>query len=195
MLIRHADVRIRAVADLARENHAEHARRVGLEREQLQVEHELRVARRTRPGCRSADPAARRIAVRSLPRRRCAARSRARNPRYSSSLLRSPWPTDARERDWPRRAPSRGCCRLARAREPLGGAAAVAEQPLEHDARMVLGEVRRRLVAPGHGVHVEAVAGVAGALRRRVDGELERAHRRASRRARRPRAGRPSSRA
>ena len=43
MLIRHADVRIRPVADLARENHAEDARRVGLEREQLQVEHELRV--------------------------------------------------------------------------------------------------------------------------------------------------------
>ena len=43
MLIRHADVRIRPVADLARENHAEDARRVRLEREQLQVEHELRV--------------------------------------------------------------------------------------------------------------------------------------------------------
>ena len=31
------------VADLARENHAEHARRVRLERQQLQIEHELRV--------------------------------------------------------------------------------------------------------------------------------------------------------
>ncbi len=50
VLIRHADVRVRPVADLARENHAEDARRVGLEREQLQVEHELRVARRTTPG-------------------------------------------------------------------------------------------------------------------------------------------------
>ena len=45
---------------------------------------------------------------------------------------------------------------------------------------MVLRQVRRGLVAPRHGVHVEAVTRVARALRRGVDRKLERAHRRRS---------------
>src|SRR4030095_6952025 len=49
------------------------------------------------------------------------------------------------------------------------GAAAVAKQPLEQNPRMRLGVVGRRLVAPGHGVDVEAVARIAGPLRREVD--------------------------
>ena len=40
-------------------------------------------------------------------------------------------------------------------------------------------EIRRRLVAPRNGIHVETVARVASTLRGRVDGELERAHGRA----------------
>jgi hypothetical protein len=66
--------------------------------------------------------------------------------------------------------------RLASTRQALVRRATVAEQPFEHDARVILGEVRRRLVAPRYGVHVETVAGIAGALRRRIHGELERAH-------------------
>src|SRR4051812_22435023 len=68
--------------------------------------------------------------------------------------------------------------RLLDSRESLGAAAAVTEQPLEHEPRMVLGQVRRRLVAPRDGVHVETVARVASALRRGIDRELERAYRR-----------------
>src|SRR5690606_11380139 len=67
--------------------------------------------------------------------------------------------------------------RDSRARESLGARAAVAEQPLEHDARVDLGEIRRRLVAPRDRVHVEAVARVALSLLRRVDAELDRRQR------------------
>src|SRR6185503_506283 len=65
---------------------------------------------------------------------------------------------------------------LARARAALRVVAAVAEQPLEDDARMIFGEIRCRLVTPRDGVDVEAVARVASALCRRVDRELERAY-------------------
>ena len=63
---------------------------------------------------------------------------------------------------------------------PCLGAAAVAEEALEHPARMRLGGVRRGGVPPRHRVHVEAVARIAGALRREVHGQLDR------RQARRP---------
>ena len=57
---------------------------------------------------------------------------------------------------------------------PLLGAAAVAEQALEDDARVNLGHVGRRLAAPRDGVDVEAVAGIARSLRRRVERHLDR---------------------
>src|SRR5688572_33276581 len=53
-------------------------------------------------------------------------------------------------------------------------AAAVAEQPLEDHARVEHGHVGRRLAAPRDGIHVEAVAGVARALRRRIERDLDR---------------------
>ena len=116
------------------------------------------------------------VLARSTPRPECAARSRARSPG-----TRRAWCGRRRRRSRPSgaassRTESRMLVVFADPREPLGAAAAVAEQPLEHEPRMVLGEVRRRLVAPRHRVHVEAVAGVARALRRGVDRELERAH-------------------
>ena len=59
--------------------------------------------------------------------------------------------------------------------QPIGGAVAVAEQALEHGARIPLHRVRRRRRPPRDGVHVGAtVAGVAVAHDvRRVEGELE----------------------
>ena len=97
----------------------------------------------------------------------CAARSRARSPgiRRASCGRRGRGRRAgalASARTESRMLPSCAC-----ACQPLGRAAAVAEQALEHDARVDLGEIRRRLVAPRHGVHVEAVARVARALRRR----------------------------
>src|SRR5690606_4964840 len=64
-----------------------------------------------------------------------------------------------------------------RPREPLLARAAVAEQALEYDPGMDLGEVRGRLVTPRHRVHVEAVARITLPLHRRIDAELDRRQR------------------
>ena len=44
---------------------------------------------------------------------------------------------------------------------------------------MDLGRIRRGRIAPGNGVDVEAIAGIAGALRRRIQVQLERRNLRA----------------
>ena len=63
--------------------------------------------------------------------------------------------------------------------EPLFGRAAFAEQPLEHDARVVLVRQRRRRRLPRHRVHVRAaVARLALAAEHEVDFRRDQLHRR-----------------
>ena len=64
--------------------------------------------------------------------------------------------------------------RLARLREALRRAAAIAEQPLEDDARMRLHRERRRGRLPRNRVREEAVLAVAANLGRILKSELER---------------------
>ena len=66
-------------------------------------------------------------------------------------------------------------CRLTHGGAALGGGAAVAEQPLEHDARVHFGRQRRGRRPPRHGIRVEAVgAAVAGNRRRALERQLQR---------------------
>ena len=69
---------------------------------------------------------------------------------------------------------------LARPRQPLLGCAAIAEQPLEHDPRVVLGRERRRRARPRQRVHVDAGVAVLAlpAEEVQVDGQLQRRLRR-----------------
>jgi hypothetical protein len=65
--------------------------------------------------------------------------------------------------------------RVPRPREPLGGGAPLAEQAVEHHARLRLHRERRRRRSPRNRVGVETVrAAVARNRRRGLDGELER---------------------
>src|SRR5438876_10189031 len=59
------------------------------------------------------------------------------------------------------------------ARQPLLRTAAVAEQPFEDDSRMRFRWIRRGFIPPGNGIHVEAVAGIARTLGRKIDREFE----------------------
>ena len=70
------------------------------------------------------------------------------------------------------------CCRSRASRAVALGAAAVAEQPLEHRARVPLHRQRLRRAAPRKRVRVDAaqVAGARAGVGRRVHRELERCH-------------------
>src|SRR5262245_26074514 len=63
---------------------------------------------------------------------------------------------------------------LLHARPALRRAAAISEQPFEYDSRMCLGRIRSRFVAPRDGVYIETIAGIARALRGKVDGDFKR---------------------
>ena len=141
-----ADLRIGPRAHLARELERDDARDVGLQREHLQVEHQLRVLFPIRPARRpaaSARPAAhRRPAARPSE---CAARPRAacRDTRRRACGRDGP-----RRRPQPRHVlghPVENAAVLAQLGLAIGGRAAVAEQPLEHHARVRFGRQRGRL--------------------------------------------------
>ena len=80
--------------------------------------------------------------------------------------------------------------------EPLRRRAAVAEQPLEDHARIVLGRQRRRRRPPRQRVHVDAAVAVLAVADQviQIERELERRQRRCPCRARRQSTDRPSSR-
>ena len=173
MVARHADLAVGTPAQLARHDQREHARDVAAEGQQLQVEHELRVlleaggnANRTvgqldrflEAGLRVLNALlhfAHRIQVLAHLRRVGAAERRRERTGFLEHRVEQ-------------------AALLLDAGAPLLGAAAVAEEALEDDARVELGHVGRRLAAPRDGVDVEAVAGIARPLRRRVERHLDR---------------------
>ena len=162
----HADLRVGPVAHLARHHERDDARDVRLVGQRHQVEHQPDVlleverdagrARRQLRGRRRAGSSSARWMRRSISRT---------FSRYSFSVcaIRAA------------RAAAAGsplclvtASRMLRsscdAREPLGRAAALAEHPLEHLARIDLHRQRRRRRAPRERVHVDAaVVAVAGA--------------------------------
>ena len=175
MRLGHADVRVGPRAGLARQLERDDARDVGLERQHLQVEHQPDVV---------------------FPDRRHAGRPIELRQRRGVALLRTlNAPLDLAHRveiltdldaiaraqlaPQPRHVgghPVEDAAALLELRASPLGAAAVAEQPLEDDARIGLGRQRRRRRRPrqvvliGAGVAVVAVAD----LRDEVGADLER---------------------
>ena len=170
----HADLRIRAIALLARELERDDARDIRLERQNLQVEHELRVI-----GERGGN-AHRPIQIgHRVVRRRCLGTLDlpldlanaveilidAHAIGHAHALLE---PRDV----FAERIEQAGA--TAQRRAARGRVAALAEQALEDDARMRLGRKRRRRRRPGEAILIDArVAVVAHA------GERVQVHRRA----------------
>ncbi len=162
-----ADLAVGAAAQLARHDQLKTRVMSAAERHHLQVEHQLGVLFERGRECRGDDPAVRRI-LRAL-RFACldALFDFADRIQVLAELGRCRRSERSRQRPRLLPSPNRGCCPvLADAGEPLVGGAAVAEEAFENYARMILGHVGRGLVAPGDGVDVEAVARIAGALRR-----------------------------
>ena len=178
MRVRDADLGIGAAAHFPGQHERADARQVGLIGQRQQVHHQLGVLGVVgRDAQRLIDH---RQLASSAPRPSgCAARRRARPPRYSSSLIWSPRADGPLEVRRARRRPRRECCdpaACARSRAAASVLPARAEQPLEHRARIVLDRQRRGRRAPGDGVRVGAArAAVARAEHRvRLDAELER---------------------
>ena len=175
MVARHADLAVGAPAQLARHDQREHARDVAAERHQLQVEHQLGVFleaggnadgtvgqldRFLEAGFRVLNALldfADRIQVLAQLGGVRAAERRGQRTCFLQHRIED-------------------AALLPDAGAPLLGAAAVAEEALEDHARVDLGHVGRGLAAPRDGVHVEAVAGIARPLRRRVERHLDRGH-------------------
>ena len=142
-----ADARLRedGVAELAREHQRRDARDLRLEREHLQVEHQLQVLLERRP--------ARRPAHRAASDRRGTLLLGALNPpldlAHLVEILRQPATVAGRQILLQRRAPApspsrAGCATPAAAPRRSRVGAAVAEQLLEHELRVVLHRQRRR---------------------------------------------------
>ena len=171
-------------------------RHVGLQRQHLQIEHQLHVVF---PDRRHAG---RPLEIRQ--RGRVALLGLLNPPLHFAhriEILVHAW-CDRRRRApsaaGPCRASSnRGCCRSSSARRAAARASAVAEQPLEDDARIGFGRQRRRRRRPGQVVLIGArVAVVAVAdLRDQVGAEFERRNLRVAADALRRRSDRPSCRA
>ena len=178
--IGHADLRIGPQAALAAEHHRRDAREVGLERDHLQVEHQLHVVRVERPGCRAASR--RRAAGRACRARpsRCAARSRGPTSGTRPSCGGPTRPSSVESALASVRATASSMLRRSRRRRArvAGSRPRVerAEQPLEDQPRIGLRRHRRRRAAPREAVGVgAAVARIAVADRPRVVApELER---------------------
>ena len=176
----HADLGIGAAAELAADHERHDARHVALVGEQLQVEHQPGVLARTSSGTpagRSNAGSSRRSALR---RSGCAARRRARSRDTRRASLRSPAPNARWQAARPRRSSESRmlpfCCVRAPPRGRIG-AAAVAEQPHEDRARIVLHRQRRRSVrAHADGAGVDAAAAEVARRRRSrpIERELER---------------------
>ena len=175
-----ADLRIAAAVQLAAVHQREDAGQIALDTPATASRTAASHDRRTAPGCRSADPApAASSCCSALPPSESGAR-----PRGPHRDIRRP------SRGRPARA---SCCSRARSLvdaieqaalllhpvEPLFRRAAFAEQPLEHDARIVLDRQRRRRRLPRHRVHVgAAVAGLALAAEDEIDLRRDHLHRR-----------------
>ena len=99
---------------------------------------------------------------------------------YSVSCVRSDGPSRRCRRENPR-GPNRECSGSGAPVRRAGRCAAVAEQALEHDARIVLGRQRRRRRGPRQRVQVGAAVAVLALPGQEIeiDGELERRQRRA----------------
>ena len=187
-----ADLRIRPEVQLAPEHERHDARDVGAEREPLQLVHQLDVL--------------------VEPLRECPPAGRASGSSDGAALLDALNPPldlthgvdvvgDLRAIAGPsallqprqiRHHRVEDAAVLARLRQPLRRRAAVAEQPLEDDARIVLGRQRRRRRAPRQRVQVGAAVAVLAlaAEEVEVDRQLQRRQRRVLARSRPRRSGR-----
>ena len=150
MALREADLGIRAEVQLAAEHERDDASEVRLERERSAARTSASRVRRTRPGCRAAAraPASSALVGAVLDLSVSAARLRGRRRdtrRPACDRPRPSVPVQPREVLVDR---VEDAAVLARERGALRVRAAVAEQPLEHDARVVLRRQRRRRRAP-----------------------------------------------
>ena len=161
-----ADLVERAVAAVVGQQQGRDARRVGLERQDQHVEHELDVFRVVGRDARRASRRPGRGRRRTARPSRCASRSRGRRSgtgRASAVCgaeppLHGAGVVEDEVEDRPLLAAG------GAAGSPAARRAAGAEEPLEDEARVGLGRHRRRRRAPGEVVLVGAgVAGVAGA--------------------------------
>ena len=162
--LRHADIRIAQAGELARHDHARDARRVGLERQHLQVVHEPRVllvgvGNVGRPLGQSDVAVAARFGGLDAPL----------DLAHGIEILVELGAVAAADR---RREPrGLGTDGVQDAAAERVRASRSALEPPSPNSRSnttrgcVLGQVRRRLVAPRDGVDVETVAGIARALR------------------------------
>ena len=175
-----ADLGIGAAVQLASVHQREHAREVRPGTRATAGRTAASGARRTAPGCRPAAPApaASRSAFCSSAvwMRRSTSRTASRYSETPRAVAGAERPLQAREIlvDAIEQA-----ALLLHPVEPLFRRAAFAEQPLEHDARVVLGRQRRRRRLPRHRVHVgAAVARFALAAEDEIDFRRDQLHRR-----------------
>ena len=169
--IGHADLRIRPHAAFASHHQRDDAGHVGLEGDQLQVEHQVDVVGvEHRDAGRLVDARGQAGEILSARSIRCSI-SRIED-RYSSSLRRSAGPRSFTQRRRPVAHEIEDAAAIQqppRARFRRQAGVDVAEQPLEHQPRIRLRRHRRRRAAPREAVGVGAgIAGVAVADGARV---------------------------
>ena len=164
MPLRDADLGIRAEVELAAEHEGDDAREVGLKREPLQLVHQLDVVAEHLGMPRGRSSAGRPAWSPSSRRLGCGAR-----PRAPSRGTRRPgcdrWPERCAKPREVRGHRIEDAAVLARLGRRCVVRAAVAEQPLEHDARVVLGRQRRRRRPPRQRVQVDAAVAVVAVAR------------------------------
>ena len=173
MLIGNSDVRERARAQLARKDHREHSRDVGLPGKRDQIEHHLcvfikRIGHIDRPFGKF--DRVRALLLRVLN----ALLDFAHRIHVFVQLRVISVSQRFRQRihflgDRIENAPG-----VLHASQALSRASTVAEQALEDDARMCFRRIRCRGITPRNGVDVEAVTRIAGTLSWEVDGQFER---------------------